>query len=325
MISKIKYHLKNIVYDFLYLIGVPYASLPIGELTILAYHGISNEPSSKFLNGKFINDKLLENHFSWFVKNCHLVSIDDVKNNKLSAEKHNICITFDDGFENNFIFLTSLLDRLKLPISLFITPIQLKDQNILWPDVIDIAFTQDIDQVSINSIPFKKKKGGFFNLENQNLKNYMKLKGDQYIQEIYDNLLPRLSPKSLDELAVYWKLLSKNQIKDFSESSYVTIGTHGVVHANSEFLTDEKLKEEMTVSKTYLESIIGEEVKYWAYPDGSFNNRTLQIGRDVGYHLQLLAESKLQEKIDDAPIRLTINPFISLGNQVRAIANRKYL
>ena len=105
---------------------------------ILVYHGICREKPFQF-NTLFITIKTLENHLRFYKKYFNIVSLDDYYQQKFSAEKYNICLSFDDGFANNYKYVLPLLEQYEIPAHFFITGIRDTGYDILWNDLLSIA------------------------------------------------------------------------------------------------------------------------------------------------------------------------------------------
>src|SRR3954471_424235 len=64
---------------------------------IIIYHGICRTDHTRF-NSIFLTLKTFEQHLQFYKKYFHIISLDDYYQLRVSKERFNICITFDDGF-----------------------------------------------------------------------------------------------------------------------------------------------------------------------------------------------------------------------------------
>lgn len=80
--------------------------------------------------------------------------------------------------------------------------------------------------------------------------------------------------------------LSSDEIKAV-QKGHITFGAHTITHKALAALDRESAFLEVSGSKSYLEQILQEEVKYFAYPYGKrgrdFTDETMQIVKDAGY------------------------------------------
>ena len=78
--------------------------------------------------------------------------------------------------------------------------------------------------------------------------------------------------------------ISENQLKDLSKDPLCTIGAHTMTHPM--LRKSKNSYDEMNQSKEYLESLIGKEVKYLAYPYGKYSSisfRVRQQAKQIGF------------------------------------------
>src|SRR6266480_3676866 len=64
-----------------------------------------------------------------------------------------------------------------------------------------------------------------------------------------------------------------------------SIGAHGATHRKLTFLAESACIEELEGSKGWLEQVLGEGVRYMAFPGGFINTRVLQLACERGYVL----------------------------------------
>jgi len=87
--------------------------------------------------------------------------------------------------------------------------------------------------------------------------------------------------------------LNVQELKTFSDSPFVEIGSHAYAHYNLAFIDQETAWEELKKSKEKLESVIGKTIGSLAYPDGNYNDSILSMSEQLGYS-NLIAVTYLQ-------------------------------
>jgi peptidoglycan/xylan/chitin deacetylase (PgdA/CDA1 family) len=64
-----------------------------------------------------------------------------------------------------------------------------------------------------------------------------------------------------------------------------SFGTHGTSHRKLTFISKSDCRQELEASKSWLEDVLGEEVRWMAAPGGYINRRVERMAREIGYTL----------------------------------------
>jgi glycosyltransferase involved in cell wall biosynthesis/peptidoglycan/xylan/chitin deacetylase (PgdA/CDA1 family) len=201
---------------------------------------------------------LFERIIKWLLnKNYRFISInelDDMIYKRKPSEKL-IFLCFDDGWRGN-LDLIEVVEKYQIPITIFVTIDAVKEGNYWW----EYALIEGQEKYSgIRKIlDFKKLPEKELNEKLAVLKSHFTLER---------------SSVTLDEL------------KKLSENKYVTIGSHTVSHPILPKCSYEVQKKELSESKEILSRLINKEINYFAYPNGSYDDNTVEIARECGYRL----------------------------------------
>jgi peptidoglycan/xylan/chitin deacetylase (PgdA/CDA1 family) len=124
----------------------------------------------------------------------------------------------------------------------------------------------------------------------------------------------------------YWLQMTTEQIKELSASTFVTIGAHSYYHNDLARIDIHDAAEELSLSKEYLENISKKPITSLAFPYGSYNNEVIETAKSAGYEQLLATEFNSDEDYKDTSMhkRLTVNPFISVNNQMHATITGGY-
>jgi peptidoglycan/xylan/chitin deacetylase (PgdA/CDA1 family) len=284
---------------------------------ILVYHGVCKEHPFRF-NSLFITQKVFEKQLLLYKKYFHIVSLDDFYEQRFSNEKFNICLSFDDGFFNNYEYVLPLLEKYEVPACFFITAIREAGYEILWNDVLSIAGRYGPDKFVLSGETFVKNRH----------RKYISASSGKSLNEVLRS--NDFSPKaemieafgSLSERANrdYWLQMSEDQIRKLSASKWATIGSHSYFHNDLAQISGSELKNDLERSKHYLQKITDREITALAFPYGSHSSEAIATAKASGYSRLLATEYVLPQHAGDPALkaRFTINPFVSTINQLHA-------
>ena len=293
---------------------------------ILAYHGVCQTEPTKF-NTLFITRQTFEEHLKYYKKYFNVVSLDEYYLEQKSTGKFNICLTFDDGFANNYNYVLPLLQQYQIPATFFVTAISAAGFDILWNDMLSIAGICGPKQLVFKNQTYHKNRINHYTNSNGQTLN-MKLRSTGFAEKgELIRLLDKLCPfRKSNQHQDYWLQMTPCQIRQLSASPYVTIGSHGYYHNDLAGIPISDAAKEMAQSKYYLEGIIGKEVKSIAFPYGSYNHGVADAAKACGYTQLLATDFDNPNDSSDVSMRerLTINPFISTTNQLHASIRGTY-
>ncbi|MBC7830036.1 MAG: polysaccharide deacetylase family protein [Chitinophagaceae bacterium] len=284
---------------------------------ILIYHGVCVDDPFRF-NSLFVNRRAFEDQLKLYKQYFNIVSLDDFYHQRFSKDRYNICLTFDDGFANNYRHVLPLLELYQVHASFFITAIRDAGFDILWNDCLSIAGKYGPRKFIFKGEEFKKNRYRKYvsASSGRQLGNILLSTGFEDKVEMMD-LLGSFN-KNAD--ADYWLQMTVEQVKALSASKWVTIGNHSYYHNDLGKMPVSLVGEDISRSKQFLENVTGKEVKALAFPYGSYTREAAEEAKKAGFTQLLATEFLFPEDTNDATFRerLTINPFISNTNQLHA-------
>jgi peptidoglycan/xylan/chitin deacetylase (PgdA/CDA1 family) len=90
-------------------------------------------------------------------------------------------------------------------------------------------------------------------------------------------------------------MMSWDQVRQLHADGH-EIGSHSLTHPLLPGLPDERVREEVEVSRSRLASAIGASVASFCYPNGSFDSRTVAAVRAAGYECAVTTRWGLNRK-----------------------------
>ena len=312
-IIKLRLRTKWMVYDMLNFFGwTPRLNQKKGEVRVLCFHGICKD-SQPYINGRFLKLGRFRMLLNTLNANYNIISLEDFLLHKISDEKLNILITFDDGYRNLKTMMTPVINELRIPVTLFITC-----RNEYWMDLLDIAEHQ-----SIGLQKLEKDFPAVRNCKsNAAIKNWAKTLNRTEINHFTALLWDILGPK-LKEYEIYYEILDKRELKEMAANEMISLANHGAHHLSFQNLNLEEMHQEVLQCREYLRDIDTQYSNIFAYPFGDYDERSYRYLRSVGIEHQFIVD-QTDPIIPKRYERLVINPFISIHNQLIAIENGRY-
>ncbi|MFI5161106.1 MAG: polysaccharide deacetylase family protein [Sphingobacteriales bacterium] len=295
---------------------------------ILIYHGICLSVHTRF-NPIFLTLKTFEQHLKFYKKYFNVVSLDDYYLGNFRKDKFNVCITFDDGYANNHKYVLSLLEKYQLPATFFVTSIREAGHDILWNDFLGIIGKYGPKEISFKNELFRKCRFNKYISQKSGLSltDIMRAGVFDVKAEMMELLYPLVpfresKPNDID----YWLQMTSKQIRELSASPLATIGSHSCYHNDLSRIPIQEVAEDLRHSKWYIENIVDKAVNSFAFPYGTYTPQVTETAKKAGYNQLLATDFHFTEDHNDPTMRerFTVNPFISLINQMHATITRSY-
>lgn len=135
--------------------------------------------------------------------------------------------------------------------------------------------------------------------------NWVAITFDDGNIDFYNNALPLLKKYNIKATLYIMtgirgvNYVNEEQIKEIDESGLVEIGSHTVYHPNLVKISETRVREELSVSKDYLEKLLDKEVSGICYPFGDYNERVKNLAREAGYKYGVSYNHRPQNDITD--------------------------
>jgi peptidoglycan/xylan/chitin deacetylase (PgdA/CDA1 family) len=213
-----------------------------------------------------------------------LNELSEISRNKRKLKKPFIILTFDDGYKDNYEYALPLLDRMRVPFTVYVTTSFPGRTAFLWWYVLEEILKKNdaillSDGQKFSCTTKEEKEAAFLLIRkiilslNQNdltSEFFALLKNYEYDYTALNN-----------ELCLDWDM-----IKEMSNSKYCTIGGHTVNHRTLNKLTQDQLASEIINGKRLLEEKTGKPVKHFSYPFGTFDEigeREVEFVKNCGF------------------------------------------
>lgn len=180
--------------------------------------------------------------------------------------------TFDDGYYNNS-HVVPLLQEYKTPALFYISTHNVLQNECFWWDVLHRELCkQGKGRKEISAI-----RG-----------EYKKLKHPQILErlrnEFGENVLAPCS--DID------RPLTPEELISFAEEEYVHLGNHTSQHYALDHYPPDVQRQQIAACQEDLQRVVGIQPKTIAYPNGNYNEATLQVADELGFDYGITVEKR---------------------------------
>ncbi len=267
---------------------------------ILTYHSIQQQPLP-FPVWHHLDAARFEAHIAYLARHFRCVPLSTLLGEMATGRiaPYTVALTFDDGYRDNLTVVLPVLQRFRVPATLFVTTGFVGGTQLLWPE--QIACMLALTQVPV--LDFADTR--------YTLADHAQ-KGSAYRQlaRVFKNTPPDDIPAQLARLrqhagvttqqlhASAWhqslQPLSWNEVHTLRDSGLFEFGAHTITHRRLSALPDAEAEREITEPKRILEQQLG-PIRYFAYPHGStgdFTDQHRAMAMRAGYTAVFTADSQ---------------------------------
>lgn len=195
--------------------------------------------------------KEFESCVRWFKNNgftlLSIAQLEKIIRRELPFPKGGVVLTIDDGWLSNETNVVRIADQYGVPVAIYIST-EAVEQGTYWWSYIQEAKRRKLKPPSEKAL--------------KTVPNEERLLTVNALRQTV--VVPRVA-------------MTIEQVKRIARSANVTIGCHTHSHPILPNCTTAQVYAELSVSKQKLESWIGREVTSFAYPNGDFGQREIQI------------------------------------------------
>jgi len=272
--------LKNLFFDYI---------TPKNSLTIFMFHRVLPENQWDFYDRHLV---ITPRHFEsvlLFLK--QRFSIIDLSQWHRCTEPERYCaITFDDGWVDNKTYALPILRKLDLPATIFL-PVNFIDNGApFWFELLDALIRNNqlktiIDYFSTKDLISHKEYASKSQLYFDLVEKLKRLPYPEIVQ-----VLKSASHDITESPNISFQraLLTWNDVKEMGDFK-ISFGSHGMNHAIFPPLSDKDKYEEIAHSRKILENKKINFNNIMSFPNGSYDQRVLDITHEAGYALMVTA------------------------------------
>jgi len=261
---------------------------------VLAYHNVSAQQDPVF----GIDGDTFSRQMRFLSRHYEVVSLDDVCAMVAGATpwvERAVAITFDDGYEDNFLVAWPILQEFGLPATIFLTTDYIGAPGGIWLNRLHVALRlSPLDRIEAaealgeDAAPLPLRNPAERLSAGHALSDSLYGAPPGERKALAEQLIARLEVDlaSLAPTPSELRFLAWDQVREMADSGLVTFGSHGCSHSILSRLGDDVLREELAVSGKTIERETGRPVRHFAYPNGTsgdWDERCVRMLPKLGY------------------------------------------
>jgi len=208
-----------------------------------------------------------------------------------------VCITFDDGYRDNYDVALPILSALNLPATFFIATGYLGD-GIMWNDVV----RHSIRNTSLQKLDLREFSMGEVLIDSQQKKVQLI---EKLLGHIKYNVVDRRITlvNRLKEIAQVENterlMMNEHEVKELARAG-MEIGGHTVNHPILTCEDEDEARREITEGKMFLEMLLNRKLRFFAYPNGQYskdyNEQHMKIVKEAGFDAAVTTNNGVIDK-----------------------------
>lgn len=285
-LTSTKYFAKRLFSNAAYLSGIIHRRRSKPGLLILMFHKINDKPDTLPLT---LKTNIFEELILDIKKYNDIIPIESITADQKGILQSNglkVALTFDDGYLDNYTNAYPILNKHKIPATIYLSTDHIDGKRVFWYEQISHAIlmsdqsTLTLDDIGYGNQSLEslyERKNTLYRL-NAALKD---LKEDQR-SKIASIILERSGAADTFESS---KMLNWNIIRKMNKSG-INFGSHTITHPILSKEAKTRIEHEVRESKLKIELELGEPIISFAYPNGTladFNDTVIDIVKNAGY------------------------------------------
>lgn len=194
-----------------------------------------------------------------------------------------VCITFDDGYKDNYTFAYPILRKYDAPATIFLTTGYIGSSETFWDCKLRFAlWNTSITQLEVDDLGhyYLMSPKDRLKAMDKSIIDLIKLserKKNLLVEKLLKILRVDFPNRFGKEITLSW-----DEVLDMSKKG-ISFGAHTVTHPILTRLPIVDVRGEITRSKKEIEERLGVPCNLFAYPNGEFNAEIIEILKENGF------------------------------------------
>jgi peptidoglycan/xylan/chitin deacetylase (PgdA/CDA1 family) len=283
----------RIVHSIAAATGIPGAARLFNrnKLLIVVYHGVCvGTPAPDVPSWHLVPLDRLRKQIEHLSRRYEILPIDEAFDALVrgSLRRSSACVTFDDGYKNNFTLALPVLKQFSAPATIYLATGLIDTGRRLWTVQLEIAFRRsEIASIDLSAIGMRSRP--LNGLQDRvdaahRVIRVLKQMTPAAREEVLERIHSQLPDAGLDTSGQF-QMMTWDDAIAMEESGLVTFGAHTVNHELVARLDDVTLEAELCGSIATIQSRLQRPSHTFAYPNGAvgdFDGRAIRILRTAG-------------------------------------------
>jgi peptidoglycan/xylan/chitin deacetylase (PgdA/CDA1 family) len=261
-----------------------------GRLLVIAYHGLRDAAPPPGWSWSLLPIRSFDRQVRYLHRHYRLAPLDTALGELFSGalREPTACITFDDGYRNNYTLGLDVLHRYRAPATVYLATGLIQTDRRLWTTELDLAFQQcrrpivDLRPLGLDAIALGdvQQRMAIARRVIGELKQLPPQRRDPLMRHVRSELDV---PVIADDGA--YSFMTWDEVRSMEQSGWVRFGGHTVNHEIVQRLTDTQLAAEVGGSIKAVQSQVRDPSATFAYPNGGrgdFDERCGDVLRSFG-------------------------------------------
>lgn len=272
------------------------------NLQILTYHRVNDEHDPYFPATPI---RVFEAQMAYVAKHCHVCELGEAVEGfrKGDLPPNAIVVTFDDGYRDNYLHAFPVVQKLSIPMTIFLATDVIGTGQVLWHDRVFAAFRETQERAvrgyhpSMDGCPLSSVPERIGTMEKV-LKLLRQLDESSRYHQI-SRLCQSLGVN--EKVADHSLMLSWEDVRLMGQQR-VGFGSHTASHPILSQLSEGEVASQLARSGAAFERHLGQRPITFAYPNGTkadFNDVTKLVLRQHGFTCAVTTEFGVNEPGQD--------------------------
>ncbi len=254
------------------------------RLSVLIYHRVFTEPDP------FRPLALTASEFRWQMnlasQNFNILTLSEAVSRLRSDDlpPRSLCITFDDGYADNYDVALPILREVGIPATFFIASGFL-DGGLMWNDIV----VESLRKIPDGNMDLSDYGLGVYvinSIEARRSAAHEILSKGKYLSPLKREAAVNAISARVGDVLPKNLMMTSSQVKKMVQAG-MEIGAHTVNHPILSNISIEESEVEIRAGREQLEALIGQEIKVFAYPNGKagkdYRLSDVDIVRKLGF------------------------------------------